>query len=189
MSVIQQLEDARLLREAQQGNVEAFGVLYERYVQAVYRFLYAHLNNYLDAEDITSEVFLRAWRSLSRYRERGVPFLAYLLRIARNALVDFYRRSGSASQASLALDEVDRLPAPNAELAEGMANRIAHQELRSLLRQLPQDYQMVLVLRFLNALSPEETAQVLGRSASAVRVLQHRALAALRALIPEEPGR
>ena len=85
-------EDHQLLRRAQQGEADAFGILYERHAAAIFRYLYIHMSSRTDAEDLTSEVFLRAWQSLPRYHQRGVPFRAFLFRIAHNALVDYYRR-------------------------------------------------------------------------------------------------
>jgi RNA polymerase sigma-70 factor (ECF subfamily) len=183
---LSEVDDIQLLKNAQDGNAEAFGELYERYAQRVFRFLYAHLSNQQDAEDLTGEVFLRVWRSLGNYRERGVPFLAFLFRIARNALIDHYRRTGKPKQ-DVSIDDVllqDQKPSPG----DMVAANLEHQEIRETLDQLRDDYRTVLVLRFLSELSPDETAQVMGRSPGAVRVLQHRALASLRTLIENTQG-
>ena len=176
-------DDIQLLKRAQEGDKEAFGDLYERYAQAVFRFLYAHLDNRLDAEDLTAEVFLRVWRSLPGYREQGIPFQALLFRIARNALIDLYRRSNHVEQAL----EMDDLPD-----LDGLTNpgdqviiRSEYQKVREVLSKLKEDYRSVLVLRFFSGLSPEETALAMGRSPGAVRVLQHRALAAIRLVIED----
>jgi len=175
------VEDHHLLKSAQDGNTEAFGMLYERYADRVFRFLFAHVDNRLDAEDLTEDVFLRVWRSLPNYREQGVPFLAYLFRIARNALIDHYRRSGPVkNQVS-----IEDLPLPDGGPGPGESaiSSLDRDELRVSLEQLREDYRTVLVLRFLSELSPEETAQVMGRTPGAVRVLQHRALSALRSML------
>jgi DNA-directed RNA polymerase specialized sigma24 family protein len=74
MPTWQDSEDSELIQIAQEGESDAFGELYQRYAQIVFRFIYANLNNRLDAEDLTEEVFLRAWRSLGKYRQKGVPF-------------------------------------------------------------------------------------------------------------------
>jgi RNA polymerase sigma-70 factor (ECF subfamily) len=181
MADIPVVEDHQLLKSAQDGNTEAFGMLYERYADRVFRFLFAHMDNRLDAEDLTEDVFLRVWRSLPNYREQGVPFLAYLFRIARNALIDHYRRSGPVkNQVSIEdLSLHDGNPGPG----ESAISSLEREELRVSLEQLREDYRMVLVLRFLSELSPEETAQVMGRTPGAVRVLQHRALSALRSML------
>jgi RNA polymerase sigma-70 factor (ECF subfamily) len=178
------LDDNQLIIYAKEGEAEAFGELYERHVNAVYRFLYARLDNSMDAEDFTEEVFLRAWNSLAGYRERGVPFLAFLLIIARNVLIDHYRRNGRSPQ-QLTIDDI-QLRDSNPEPSEVTAMNLKHQEIRQALRQLRDDYQEVLVLRFLNDLSPNETAKVMKRSTGAVRVLQHRAIVALRKTMEEQ---
>ena len=181
MPVWRDINDVQLMALAQDGEAEAFGELYGRYAQSVYRFLSAHLNDRLDAEDLTEEVFLRVWRTLSNYNEQGVPLLAYLFRIARNALIDYYRRTARSGK-EMPLDATpinDRNPDPGDVAMVGME----HQEIRRMLDQLSEDYRNVLVLRFLSELSPGETAHVMGRTEGAVRILQHRALAALRELI------
>ncbi len=89
-------ENLRLLRAARQGDAEAFGSLYERFAPPVFRYLYAHLDERLDAEDLTAEVFLRVWQALPGFRETEAPFLGFLFRVARNALYDHFRRLLSA---------------------------------------------------------------------------------------------
>ncbi len=180
-----ELDDCILLEQAQKGQVAAFGELYERHAETVYRYLQAHLSNRLDAEDLTEDVFLRSWRSLPLYKQQGIPFPAYLLRIARNALTDHYRRSARRGPHT-SLDHDETLPDPHTEPSDAVHARIERQELVRLMEGLNEDYRTVLVLRFFSELSPEETAQVMGRSAGAVRVLQHRALAALRQLLKEK---
>lgn len=173
------VDDSTLLQQAQAGSPDAFGALYERHALAVFRYLAAHLTSSLDAEDLTGDVFLRAWQAIPKYRERGVPFLAFLLRIARNALIDHYRRSARPGQQALSDAEIE-LPDVGPGPAELTAARHEQRQLASMLAGLPGDYRTVLVLRFINELSPDETAVVMRRSPGAVRVLQHRALAALR---------
>ena len=177
----QDIDDVQLIVLAKDGEADAFGELYERYVQTIFRFVYVRLDDRRDAEDLTEEVFLRVWQSLRNYREQGVPFLAFLFRIARNAVIDFYRSSkSSAHQESI---EDNPLQDLRSDPGEQAITNLEHQELRRILDTMREDYRMVLVLRFLSELSPEETAQVMGRSTGAVRVLQHRALAALRSIL------
>lgn len=173
--------DIELIRLAKDGDRDAFGDLYHRYAHIVFRFIYAHVSDRWDAEDLTEEVFFRVWRSLTTYREQGVPFLAYLFKVARNALVDFYRRAGRSG----GLMSVDDKPFQDVHLdpAEAAIVNLEHQEIRQTLEKLREDYRMVLILRFLSGLSPEETGAVMGRTPGAVRILQHRALSALRNLL------
>ncbi len=175
---------ARLLQTAQQGNAEAFGQLYEKYAPQVFRYLYAHVDWRMDAEDLTAEVFVRAWRALPGYRQTEAPFRSFLFRVARNVLYDHFRRLRSRRNHKV-LDE-ERM----AELASDPSDRhlqtLEHQELRKILDGLGEDQRNVLVLRFFVGLSPEETAQAMGKSNGAVRVIQHRALEALRKILLKE---
>jgi RNA polymerase sigma-70 factor (ECF subfamily) len=180
----QPAEDHQLLKQAQQGDAEAFGALYERHAAAIFRYLFVHLSSRSDAEDLTSEVFLRAWQSLPRYQQRGVPFRAFLFRIAHNALVDQYRQGQHAHPQ---VQEND--PAPLEDMHspdETLIGEMDRQELSRLLAGLRADYRTVLVLRFLSQLSPVETAAVMQRTPGAVRILQHRALEALRQKLLEQ---
>jgi RNA polymerase sigma-70 factor (ECF subfamily) len=172
-------EDHELIKKAQRGDIDAFGDLYESHAPVVFRYLYAHLDSRMDAEDLTGEVFLKAWQSLPKYIERGVPFLAFLFRIARNVLVDHYRQNNRLE--SKDPDEMDGYKAETStEPVDLVGSQMEHQQIVNVLEKLRPDYQSVLTLRFISELSPEETARVMNRSVGAVRVLQHRALAALR---------
>ena len=178
--MVSQPHDAKeLVEKAQAGNVDAFGILYEHYAPAIYRYLSAHLPDHMDAEDLTMEVFLKTWQSISSYRQRGTPFVAFLFRIAHNILIDHYRRSRNRVQQSMTEFE-DVLKDTNPGPPEMYSTRLAHQELLNAMSHIQEDYQTVLILRFLSELSPEETAQVMQRSSGSIRVLQHRALIALR---------
>jgi len=168
------LSDAGLVKQAKSGDAEAFGQLYERYAPPIFRFLAAQMADRLVAEDLTADVFLRAWQSLPRYRERGHPFSAYLFKIARNAVIDWWRKNPPQPETSLEYLEIRGAQPPHS-LAE-----VESETLSAGLRGLPADYQQVIVLRFINGFSPREVAQIMARSEGAVRVLQHRALKALR---------
>ena len=171
--------DHELIKKAQRGDVNAFGDLYESHAPAIFRYLFSHLDNQMDAEDLTGEVFLKAWRSLPKYTERGVPFLAFLFKIARNILVDHYRKNYHLETKDP--QEMDGYSAEViSEPVEVVGSQIEHQQILRVLHKLRTDYQSVLTLRFISELSPEETAQVMKRSVGAIRVLQHRALAVLR---------
>jgi len=175
------VDESVLIEQAQQGNADAFGELYELYSPVVFRYLYSHVDDRLDAEDLNEEVFIRVWSSMPKFENQGVPFSAFLFRVARNALIDHYRKNNRNSPA-LSLNEAwvkDAHPDP----AESLIKGSEHQEIRNTLNELRDDYRIVLDLRFLGELSPVETATVMGKSPGAVRVLQHRALNALRKLL------
>jgi RNA polymerase sigma-70 factor (ECF subfamily) len=172
-------KDHELIKQAQRGDTHAFGDLYEVHAPVIYRYLFAHLENSMDAEDLTGEVFLKAWQSLPKYSERGVPFLAFLFRIAHNVLIDHYRQNRRVETKSP--DDMDGYKeVGREEPVDLIGSQMEHQQILSVLSKLRTDYQSVLTLRFISELSPEETAQVMNRSVGAIRVLQHRALDALR---------
>jgi len=184
-TLIQELDDAVLIQKAKDGDTEAFGDLYERYAEPVFRFIYSQTSNRFDAEDLTGDVFLRAWQSISRYEERGFSFSAYLFRIARNVMIDRSRKLRPVSE--LPEDEISvGEPILNSEPSTILAAKLQHNELVKTLGKLREDYRTVLVLRFFNNLTTEETSDVMGRSKGSVRVLQHRALSALRQLLPSQ---
>jgi RNA polymerase sigma-70 factor (ECF subfamily) len=178
MSEWQDVEDTQLLKYAQKGDAAAFGEIYKRNAAKVFRYLSAHTNSALDAEDLTVEVFFRVWRFLPDYRERGIPFLSFVFRVARNVLIDYYRRE-QREKVVLSTDDVliaDHQPGPS----EVVSINHERQELLQALDALKEDHRTVLILRFISDLSPEETAQAMGRTPGAIRVMQHRALSALR---------
>ena len=181
----EEAEEPRYLREAQAGNVDSFSEIYTRYAEGIFRFLFLHLDNQLDAEDLTGEVFYRAWKALPDYQHKGIPFAAFLYRIARNALTDFYRKSRHTKN-NLSLDEVDERQGFASDSIGRFQEKVDRRELVTLLSSLKAEYRMVISLRFFSGLSPDETARVMQRSVGAVRVLQFRALAALRAKLDQE---
>jgi RNA polymerase sigma-70 factor (ECF subfamily) len=181
MSAGHPVDEARLLKEAKNGSAEAFGQLYEIYAPQVFRFLYARLDDRFDAEDLTEETFIKVWEALPDYRQRGVPFGGFIFRVARNLLIDHYR-SARHNGRHQRLDE-EGASKPGDDPAHSVPAKMEHNEVRSLMARLSEDYRMVLSMRFLAGLSPDETAQAMGRSQGAIRVLQHRALLALRKLM------
>ena len=171
-----------LLERARRGDRAALDDLCKREWRPVYGIAYRALGNVAEAQDLTQEVFLRALRSLDRYRVTGVPFSAYLATIARNRLRDGWR---GHRPALVQLDHAAGLPAAGGapETAAILADE--RQRLHDALADLPTDYQAVIRLRVLDGLSSAETGRIMGRSPDAVRQLQRRALAALRDALTE----
>ncbi|MGD2163165.1 MAG: sigma-70 family RNA polymerase sigma factor [Anaerolineales bacterium] len=168
--------DADLIKLAQHGEVEAFGQLYERYLDRIFRYVRSRVGQEHVAEDITELVFLRSFESLDSYEERGHPFSAYLYQVARNLLVDHYRQPD---------DEVPLQKVQNTEPSDGDSEKLAIQSERlevlvEALAQLPDEYQEVIRLRILMQLPTADTAEWMNRSDGAVRVLLHRAMKALK---------
>lgn len=169
--------DEELILRAQHGDDEAFGDLYERYLGSIYNYIFYRITNEQESEDLTELVFIKAWRALEKYQMTGAPFLAWLYRIARHVVADFHRNKKAklvSLENHVGLRDGRVAPEDNAA-AQGEWERVVQ-----MLNQLPQVQQEVLTLRFLAGLSHDETAAALDRSPQSVRVIQHRALHALR---------
>jgi RNA polymerase sigma-70 factor (ECF subfamily) len=175
-------EDAELMLRAQRGNATAFAVLYERYAPQIYRYL-AHRTAREDvAEDLTAEVFLNAWQAVGRYHEHGATVRAWFFRMAHNEVIDYYR----THRREVSLPETD-MPAFALAGPEYISEVGADSaELVRALAQLPDDWQQLILLRFVEALSFEEIGQILGKQSNACRQMQHRALARLRQVLARE---
>lgn len=165
---------------AAQQDPAAFAVLYRRYLDRVYAYCFYLLGDHHDAEDATERTFLAALRGLGGFRDRGSSFRAWLFRIAHNELANAVRGRSRRRRHTLNLGGMDRPiepPAPETSDPAHALDRLDDaRRVRSALGRLPADRRQVLVLRFVDGLSTAEIGEVLGRSAGAVRVLQHRAL-------------
>ena len=176
-------EDAALARRAGSGEAEAFGVLYDRYVDAVYRYVFYRVRNEAEAEDVTSDVFMRALRAIPKYEPRQA-FLAWLYRIARNAVIDRGRRHAARQQVTfedaLAHPDADHVVNPDAALLAGSDATV----VRRAMEQLTPLQQEVLVLRYVEGYDTKTISKLVGKRDGTIRGIEFRALAALRVLIP-----
>jgi len=171
----------QLINKAIDGDAKAFGELYEEYVDAIYRYIFFRVGSEVEAEDLTDEVFVRAWEALPEFRpSASYSFSAWLYRIAHNLVVDSYRRR---SPVTFSRDELDknRTRLPSVEEEAQIRHEAAN--LVKAVQHLSDMEQDVIVLRFVEGLSHREVAQVIGKSESASRVIQHRALASLRKIL------
>ena len=168
----------RLVGAARNRDRDAVARLFDRYYDAVYRYAFARLGNVADAEDAAAETFTAMVRSLPRFRWRGVPFEAWLFRIAMSKVVDVARHRSRVQSGS---DEaVDGETDPSVEPERVLALREARRELVAAIERLPRDQRDVVMLRFFAGRSIRETAELLRRSEGAIKQLQFRALATLR---------
>ena len=180
-----------LITQAQQGDADAFGSLYDLHVRRIYRFIFLKTGNKNDAEDLTHEVFLSAWRTVAGWRERdSVPFASWLYQIARNRVIDWYRTRKSG----VSLDELiagNALPIELASaggpgLMQALHRKFEVQAVMDAVRGLSDDQQDVVIMRFVEDLSAEETGTAIGKTASAVRLIQHRAIQKLKKTLEEK---
>lgn len=181
LSNLTSLNDERLLIQAAQSDPSRFAELYESNFNRVYAFVARRVKDREEAQDLTAEVFHQALKNLGRFQWRGVPFAAWLLRIAANALVDRWQRLGR------------EVPADSAELEiESGAAGAIEVERRAMLFQLvdrlPPDQKLVIARRFVDQKSIRDIAVELGRSEGAVKQLQFRALETLREKMRKSNG-
>lgn len=173
--------EAHLTARARQGDKEAYGDLYEMYLDEMYRYVYYRLSDEAEAEDLTEQIFLKAWENLPTFRG-VVPFKAWLYRIARNTIIDRYR----TRKPNLPLEENLSLVDENDQPEQQVLAQETSLRLREAISKLSPSHQDVIILRFVNGYSAAEIAQILERSAGAVRVLQHRALNAMQSYLVTE---
>jgi RNA polymerase sigma-70 factor (ECF subfamily) len=157
---------------------ELFGVLYERHVKRIYNYAYYRTGSAADAEDLTARTFFQAMNNLHRYEVQGVPFSAWLFRIAHNLVANWHRDSGRHRAAStdgmVEVPSDDRSPEEVAEAAE------ERNELHRAILRLAADRQQLLILKFSHQLSNEEIGTIMGRSEGAIKALLHRTVKGLR---------
>lgn len=168
-----------LYRIAVHQDAEAFGLIYDHYVDTIYRFVFFKVGNQADAEDIVSEVFLKTWQHLQTSKNPVLNIRALLYTISRNKVVDLYRTRSKEKIESL---ETVAEIASSKDLLKDIESQDEVQKLISDIRLLKQEYQEVLLLRFVEELSLKEVAQVVGKKQTNVRVIIHRAVKKLEQL-------
>jgi RNA polymerase sigma-70 factor (ECF subfamily) len=166
-----------LVERARNRDADAVGDLYVRHRAAVSVYLARVVGNDHDAEDLAAETFLKVFESIERFRPQGVPFVAWVYRIARNVAVDHFRARARAQALS---ERLDSRPAGNASAEDEAMAAIAHRRMLADVHELSPGQRDVLVLRFVHSLSTHDSARILGRSEGSVKALQHRAIEALR---------
>ncbi len=169
------LEDERRLVDlAKSGDGEAFAQLYEAYFDRVYRFIFFRVTDDQVAEDLASQVFLKAWENLHRYKPHG-PFLAWLYAIARNTVIDNYR----TRKPTVSLDEAAPVATQDDKLDDRMQFQFEIQSLQEAMQHLTPEQQQVITLKFIAEYDTAQIARHMGKSEGAIRALQMRALQAL----------
>lgn len=173
----EQVIDEKLLVEQAKQDKEAFGELYARYVDKIYSYVYYRTGNNQDAEDLTARVFFRAIQHIGNYQDQGVPFSAWLYRIAHNLLANWYRdqsRRQMVSLDSIAQWQVEDSPELASELLEDQ------EALLAAIQRLPADRQELLILKYVDRMPNAEIGEIMGRSEGAIKSLYHRTLLSLR---------
>ena len=175
-------DEARLVHQAKSGDSEAFARLYDAYVERVYRYILFRVSEDVTTEDLVSQVFLKAWQNLDRYKIGSSPFIAWLYTIARNLVIDYYR----AKKEMLPLEDARALPSDMQSPHEEVEMRFDLQAMRDGLQSLTGDQQQVLILKYIAGLPNENIAKIMNKQEGTIRGLQMRALQTLSEYMHEK---
>ena len=168
------------MRLAKEGSEEAFGLLYDLYFVPVYRYIYFRVKNRQEAEDLTQAVFVKAFENVGGFEERGRAPLAYFFTAARNTVINYWRKKKEESLDALREVQGDTFPATSGDPREAAERSETGNMLRQALKNLTEEQQEVITMRFISELSNKEIAELLGKSEDAIRQLQSRGLRELR---------
>lgn len=164
----------RLVEKAIRGDFAAFGELYGVYLDRIYRYVFYQVKDKMTAEDVTEEVFLKAWKAIKSCRGKERTFSSWLYRIAHNNVIDIFR--SQQKKWTVDMETVAELSQPAVEIE----TELDHQEILNSLTDLPPNQRQVIILKFIEGLDNFEIERIIGKSQGAIRVLQTRALAKLR---------
>jgi len=171
--------EENLVRQAVDGNQQAFTRLYDEHFDRIYRYIYFRVSNQAEAEDLTQEVFLKALQAIGSYKWRDLPFAAWLFRIAHNQVIDHLRKQSKQKKAPL-----EEAAAVSVEDPVAMTEHKSEiEELTSAVKELPSAQQEVISLRFISGLPIAEVAKTLGKSEGTVKALQFNGTVSLRRIL------
>ena len=173
------IEIESILDSAIRGDTEAFGQLYNVYVDRIYRHIYYRVGNIEDTRDLTQEVFIKAWKGLPTYKRTKTPFLGWLFTISHNRVIDYYRTKKDYSYLDNEIDLETQEESPE-KLAEIQCTQ---QQVRKTILQLPKDQQIVILMSFIEGFEYSEIAAVLNKTEGNIRVIIHRGLKKMRKIL------
>lgn len=186
--MIDQFAEKKLLYRVQvENDADAFGELYNRYIEKIYRFVFFKIGNRADAEDVTSDIFLKAWNYL-RDKDRAPVehFRGFIYQVARNTIIDWYRAGAKRAESALELAENLPMPGKSAEDLGPPAQSLGGHDLAEIFRamkKMKHEYQEVILLRYIEEMSVGEIADITGKGPVNIRVTLHRAIKKLRELL------
>jgi RNA polymerase sigma-70 factor (ECF subfamily) len=176
------INEENIVQQAINGNQIAFTRIYDEYFTKVYRYVYSHVGNQSEAEDLTQDVFIKALHAIGSYKFKGAPFSAWLFRIAHNQIIDYWRKqkkekTTTLEEAITVADENDPVT-----ISEQISDS---EELATALKQIPEAQGEVISLRFISGLSIAEVAETLGKREGTIKALQFKGIASLKKIMPE----
>lgn len=182
--MVRSLNDDEVLKLASAGNQEAFGELYDRFVDRIFSYIYYRTGNKHDAEDITSKVFSRAMKHITKYQDRGVPFSAWLYRIAHNLVANWHRDKSRKQE--VVLEDYINLQSDKDYPENHVVRSEEESAVLKLIRRLPEDRQQLILLKFVDHYSNAEIGVIMNKTEGAIKSLYHRTLTYLRDEINQE---
>jgi RNA polymerase sigma-70 factor (ECF subfamily) len=171
-----------LVQHAIEGDQAAFTLLYDEYFNKVYRYVLTQVKNQSEAEDLTQEVFIKALHAIGSYKQKGAPFASWLFRIARNNIIDFWRKQKGKKTTNI--DEAASLASED-DPVDITERRTEAELLADALKLLPQAQKEVVSLRFVSGLSIAEVAKVLGKKEGTIKALQFNGMISMRKILSE----
>lgn len=173
--------EKELLESAIRGEASSFGLLYDKYQPRIFRFIFLKVSQREEAEDLTHQVFLSAWQNIETFEDQGLPLTSWLYKIARNKVIDHYRTKKQVTSIDSIPDEILSITTESSE--NELESKMGIEAVYKALRQLPSDYQEIILMRFVEELTPSEISKITGKNNGAVRVLQFRALRQLKKVL------
>jgi RNA polymerase sigma-70 factor (ECF subfamily) len=166
-----------IVKAAKQGDKKAFSHLYEYYISPIFRFVYFRVKDYSDAEDLTQTVFLKAWNALPNYKQKKNPFSSWLYAIARNTIIDYWKKKKDWKISELGRETIKDDKRPIYDLIEEEEDFRTTMEAVGLLTE---DQQEVIILRFIEGLPNKEISEIIDKKEEAIRQLQSRGIKILK---------
>jgi RNA polymerase sigma-70 factor (ECF subfamily) len=189
ISSIQQNNDVSLAKRAACGDNQAFGLIYEKYLDQIYRYVFYRVKEKMVAEDLTEEIFLKVWKSIGTFSGKGHSLSTWLYRIAHNHTMDFFRAKRnwlvSTEKVSTCSEIISTIGDPE-QIAQ---NKLMQEEIMELVSTLPDQQKEIIILKFIEGLNNYEIEQITGRSQGSIRITQMRALSALQHKLKEKEER
>ncbi len=170
-----------ILRKAQNGDTQAFAVIYDYFAEKIYRFIYFRVGHKEIAEDVLADTFVKSWQKINQINSPDA-LSGWLYQIARNNIIDYYR----VKKETVSLDEVSETLQDLAEPVNEVDASLLQKRILKILKQLPEEQEQVVKYRFFEDLTNEEIAYIMGKSEGAVRVIQHRAITKLKELLKKD---
>lgn len=167
-----------LVKKVQKGDQEAFSTIYDYLVDSLYRYIYYRVNSTEDAQDLLETVFLKVWENIRGYKSTNNTFVAWVFRIAHNLIVDYYRASKDRQVDELSMDIVDQDRRHNPIKATQQV--LDQKVLKMAIAKLKKKYRDIIIYKFINDFSNQEIVDILGKNEGNLRILQFRALKALK---------